>query len=378
MNVRQARGSDARRCLRRELQRELFIRYNGQMSRSTAALIEPHGGTLVEGVLGPEAAAALAKRAASLPSLALDAESVADLELLASGGASPLRGFMSHADYRSVLERERLASGTLFPVPLVLPIAVERLGTLPPGTEVALRGELGELRGTLRVRDAFVRDLAEARLLHGTDDARHPAVRRRLAGPAAAISGEVALVRPRGSAFETAREVRLRLAAEGFYRVAAGLELGIPHGAVEVASHADALLVRSLAGAAPIGAQFPVVVARLPLVRRGLGARETLLNVVVLRNFGVSHVVLGRSIDLATAHALLRHGAELGVTFVHADGASAGGRATAPREQVPRGNPTPGDATCESASSAGWSGPSVTTVGWPRAPATRRCSTMGR
>ncbi len=288
------------------------------------ALIRPYGGPLVDAVLGREAAAELARRGPSLPSIVMDAAAIADLELIATGGASPVRGFMSHREYRAVLDHERLSSGLAFPVPLTLPIPVTQLGALAPGEELALRDEEGVLRGVLRVEDAFVRDrVEEARLLHGTEDPSHPDVRRLLSAPSGAVAGEIALLRPRGILLESAREVRLRLAADGFFRVAAGLGPRLPEGALAAAAHADALLVPAASAAAPLGAGFPVVRARLPWGRAGHGVRDVALHGIVLRNFGVSHVVLDGSLDLVTAHALLRYGRELGLVFVHANDPTA-------------------------------------------------------
>jgi sulfate adenylyltransferase len=194
-----------------------------------SSLIKAHGGTLVERILTPTEALALQERASQLETVTLDGDELLDLELLASGGASPLSGFMGQRDHRSVLDRQRLAGGALFPVPIVLSVSVGRLGALAPGTLVALRDAGGALRGAMTVSDTFVRDVREeARLVHGTDDPAHPGAARLLARPAGALGGEVALIRPRDLRFETAREVRLRLAQHGFFRVAAGLGTKAP------------------------------------------------------------------------------------------------------------------------------------------------------
>lgn len=80
-------------------------------------LAEPHAGVLVDRFVDVDQAAELRDRAARLPQLTLTAREAADLDLVASGAASPLPGFMGLRDYRSVLERLRLADGTPWPVP---------------------------------------------------------------------------------------------------------------------------------------------------------------------------------------------------------------------------------------------------------------------
>ncbi|HVP67994.1 MAG TPA: hypothetical protein VMT17_12090 [Anaeromyxobacteraceae bacterium] len=293
------------------------------------SLLRPHGGDLSERFASSIEADALVARAPSLPSVVVDPGERLDLELLASGGASPLRGFMGYADYRRVLDEWRLSNGLLMPLPLTLAVPIERLGMLCPGTEVALRAGDGSLLGALTVRDTFVRDLREeARLVYGTDDARHPGANALLARPAGAIGGEVVCLRPRGWLTETAREVRLRLAAHGFYRVGAGFGAGLPEAASALETSVDALLAQSLAGNVAIPPRLPVVVARLPLGARHAGAREAVFQCLVLRNFGVSHVVLGGvRTGLRTADALVRHRNELGLMFLQ-------GTATAPLERL--------------------------------------------
>lgn len=308
--------------------------HNPSPGEPPTSLVPPHGGALVSCVATGAESEAIAARAHALPAVALDPGEHLDLELVASGGASPVRGFLGHDDYRSVLDRRRLASGALFPLPLTVAVPVERLGTFPPGTEVALRSPLGALRGVLTVRDAFVRDLREeANVVFGTDDPAHPGVRALLARPAGALGGEVRVLRPSGRRFETAREVRLRLAANGHVRVAAGLGAGIVEAARAAEGHVDALLAPVLLGEVDLSPPLPVVGASLPLPRRRAGAREALLQAIVLRNFGASHLVLGATrTDLKTADALLRHQQDLGVVFLRGDGqakAWRGGRSAA-------------------------------------------------
>jgi sulfate adenylyltransferase len=288
---------------------------------SPSSLVPPHGGALVECLATGAEAEEMAARSGSLPSVALDPGELLDLELIASGGASPVRGFLGQADHRAVLDRRSLTSGALFPLPLTVAVPIERLGEMRPGTEVALRSSLGQLRGVLTIRDAFVRDLREeARIVFGTDDPSHAGVRVLLSRPSGALGGEVRVLRPPGRRFETAREVRRRLAAAGHLRVASGLGAGLVESARAAAPHhVDALLAPVLLGGVDIDSPLPIVGASVPLPRGRAGAREALLQAIVLRNFGVSHLVLGAArTGLKLADALLRNQTELGLVFLHA------------------------------------------------------------
>ena len=86
------------------------------------SLIPPFGGRLVELSGSAEERAERRARAAALPSIQISARAACDLELLATGAFSPLDRFMGRADHERVLSEMRLADGTLFPMPITLPV----------------------------------------------------------------------------------------------------------------------------------------------------------------------------------------------------------------------------------------------------------------
>jgi ATP sulfurylase (sulfate adenylyltransferase) len=87
------------------------------LSASTSHLIAPHGGELVNLITTPEKAAELKGHSREWPSWDLTPRQLCDLELLMSGGFSPLRGFMTKADYEGVCHKMHLANGILWPMP---------------------------------------------------------------------------------------------------------------------------------------------------------------------------------------------------------------------------------------------------------------------
>src|SRR3982751_1367771 len=93
------------------------------MQKTTVQLIAPYGGKLVNLVVGEAERADLMRHAYTLPSIQLSARSLCDLELLAVGAFSPLDRFMGKEDYLGVVEKMRLKNGTLFPIPITLPLA---------------------------------------------------------------------------------------------------------------------------------------------------------------------------------------------------------------------------------------------------------------
>src|SRR5205823_14801855 len=93
------------------------------------------------------------------------------------GAFSPLDGFLTRADYESVVERMRLANGLPWSIPITLSASEADAKSLHIGSEVALTDARGEIRAVLTVQDIFERDLEhEAELVYRTTDAAHPGV----------------------------------------------------------------------------------------------------------------------------------------------------------------------------------------------------------
>src|ERR1041385_2553199 len=97
--------------------------------------IQPHGGVLINRFLQGEALRSAIDRSPSLPTITLSTRQISDLELISTGAASPLTGFMGLADYQSVVRNMRLASGLPWSIPVTL--AVNE--SVPVGSDVADR-----------------------------------------------------------------------------------------------------------------------------------------------------------------------------------------------------------------------------------------------
>ena len=112
-----------------------------------------------------------------LPSYTLTARQLCDLELILNGGFAPLAGFMSKADYDSVLSSMRLADGTLWPMPITLDADKQFVDSIKAGDEIALRDAEGLLLAILRIGDIWQMDKAkEAQAVFGTTEDDHPGV----------------------------------------------------------------------------------------------------------------------------------------------------------------------------------------------------------
>lgn len=286
-------------------------------------LINPYGGELVNLLVPEEEREDMRQHAAALPRVQLTARNVCDLEVLATGGFSPLNRFMNRADYDRVLEEMRLTSGELFPLPVTLTVKKD-VGVKLDG-EVALADQHNNVLAVMRVEEIFEWDSErEARLAYGTNDLRHPLVAEMNAWGELCVSGEMRVLRlPRYHDFGALRlspvEVRERLTALGRANVVAFQTRNPLHRAHEeltarAAREIDgALLLHPVVGLTKPGdvdhftrvRSYKVLAERyynpdrmmlalLPLAMRMAGPREALWHAIIRRNFGANHLIVGR------------------------------------------------------------------------------------
>ncbi len=115
--------------------------------------------------------------AGDLVSWDLTPRQICDLELLMNGGFNPLKGFLSEADYHSVVDTMRTTDGALWPMPITLDVNDKFAGQLEIGQDIALRDQEGVILATMTVTDRWTPNKAhEAEQVFGADDSAHPAV----------------------------------------------------------------------------------------------------------------------------------------------------------------------------------------------------------
>ena len=140
-----------------------------------SGLNSPYGGTLIDLRVDEARAAEMRTTAKDYASLSLDEWGLCDLELLATGTFSPLDGFLNRADYERVVAEMRLADGTLWPLPIALPVTPG--AGVAEGQPLALRDVYGNLLAFLHVEEIYAYDkAAEAQGAYGSTDAKHPSV----------------------------------------------------------------------------------------------------------------------------------------------------------------------------------------------------------
>jgi sulfate adenylyltransferase len=296
------------------------------LSASTSHLIAPHGGELINLLASPEKAAELKAHSREWPSWDLTARQVCDLELLMSGGFSPLSGFMNKADYEGVCHNMRLASGVLWPIPITLDVTEEFAKKLTPGgSKVALRDAEGVMLAVLHVEDVWQPDrAAEAKAVFNTTSKAHPGANyaMNLSNPWY-VGGRVeGLQGPSHYDFRTLRatpaELRAEFARLGWRRIVAFQTRNPMHRAhVELtfraAKQVEAnLLIHPVVGMTKPGdvdyytrvrcyqllsSKYPQGTQKLsllPLAMRMGGPREAIWHALIRKNHGCTHLIVGR------------------------------------------------------------------------------------
>ena len=274
----------------------------------------------------PERVLELKANSREWPSWNLSARQICDLELLLSGGFSPLTGFLNRNDYEGVCQRMQLGSGVLWPMPITLDVAENFAQSLQPGTsKVALRDLEGVMLALLHVEDVWKPDRkAEAESVFGTTSRAHPGVDYLLnqAQPWYVGGRLEGMHMPSHYDFRSLRltpaELRAEFSRLGWRRVVAFQTRNPMHRAhVELTFRAAkqvgaSLLIHPSVGMTKPGdvdyftrvrcyqlllSKYPpgtVKLSLLPLAMRMGGPREAIWHALIRKNHGVTHFIVGR------------------------------------------------------------------------------------
>jgi sulfate adenylyltransferase len=293
---------------------------------SSSHLIPAHGGQLCELIPVPERIKELKSLSKDWPSWDLTARQVCDLELLLSGGFSPLRGFMNRAEYESVCQNMQLPDGPIWPMPITLDISEEFAKRLKPGSsKIALRDAEGVMLAVLHVEDVWQPDRkAEADAVFKTVSSAHPGSGYLLnqSNPWYVGGKLEGIQMPSRYDFRglrlTPAELRAEFARLGWRRIVAFQTRNPMHRAhVELTFRAAKqieanLLIHPSVGMTKPGdvdyftrvrcyqlllSKFPagtVKLSLLPLAMRMGGPREAIWHALIRKNHGVTHFIVGR------------------------------------------------------------------------------------
>ncbi|MBO9455879.1 bifunctional sulfate adenylyltransferase/adenylylsulfate kinase [Paracoccus sp. R12_1] len=288
-------------------------------------MTHPNQAPIPELYVSEEAASSLKHEAGKMPSWDLTPRQICDLELLMNGGFSPLKGFLTEADYDGVVNDMRLTSGALWPIPVNLDVSEKFADGIEPGTDIALRDQEGVILAIMSVTDKWVPNKAhEAEKVFGADDLAHPAVNylHNTAGPVYLGGPVKGLQAPTHYDFRgrrnTPNELRAQFKKLGWRRVVVFQTRNPLHRAHQeltfrAAKEAQAnLMIHPVVGMTKPGDvdhftrvrcyeavldKYPSATTTLSLLNlamRMAGPREAVWHGLIRRNHGATHFIVGR------------------------------------------------------------------------------------
>lgn len=292
------------------------------MSEQTATtqdgLIAPHGGRLVN---------RLTKKPSQLPtkSITLNARATADIELIAYGALSPLEGFMKQDDYLNVVRNMHLANGLPWSLPITLSVSREEAANFEVGEPILLQLADGRPIAILNLEEKYEYDRAEeARLVYRTEEQAHPGVAALYKQGDILLGGSVDVFDLPTPAevfvkhYRTPAQIRQIFAERGWKRIVAFQTRNPVHRAHEYIQKSameivDGLLLHPLVGETksddiPANVRmrcyetllenyYPtdhVLLSVFPAAMRYAGPREAIFHALVRKNYGCSHIIIGR------------------------------------------------------------------------------------
>jgi sulfate adenylyltransferase len=246
-----------------------------------------------------------------------------DLELLMVGGFAPLKGFMNEADYHRVVTEMRLENGVLFPIPIVLDMP--QSAAIEVGESVVLCDPYGNPLAVLDVESRYLPNKeTEVKGVYGTNDLTHPGVRYVMQNMHDVyVGGTVhALALEARHDFKdlrfTPEELKAEFKKRGWNEVVAFQTRNPMHRAhFELVKRAHEktglpVLVHPVVGMTKEGDidyitrvhTYKVVCEKygkdftflslLPLAMRMAGPREALWHMIIRKNYGATHFIVGR------------------------------------------------------------------------------------
>ena len=255
----------------------------------------------------------------------LNDRQLCDCQMILDGSFYPLNRFMTEHDYNHVIEKMRLESGELFPLPIVLDVNEKFSQNLLLNEKIILRNKEGFVIAKMIVESIWKPNLEkEAELVYGTVDPLHPGVNFLFqSNNKVYLGGAIEKISmPNYYDYTHYRmspnDLKIIFKKMGWEKIVAFQTRNPMHRAhVEMTLRAmdqlDAnLLIHPVVGVTKSGdinhytrvrcyehvlKKYPkntVLLSLLPLAMRMGGPREALLHAIIRRNFGCSHFIIGR------------------------------------------------------------------------------------
>ena len=286
-------------------------------------MIRPVGGKLVERVISDEKARDKIL-SEDLPHVTITRDVLLEMECIAAGAYSPLKGFPHPNDICSILQSWHLEDGTPFPIPPLLHVNKSDYNGHSPGERVVLvyEGEpvgIIELDGKTRLDKKKFMDI-----ILRTREPEHPGVAHVKAIRPHLLTGKISYLgegwRFFGNDALLPKQAREIFKKRGWETVSIFSTTNVPHCAHEylhrlAMEQTDGLFIHALhqyrergyvkyppelirrSYKSLIDSYYPkhkVAFSMLPIIAWSAGPREVGLQAVIRQNFGCTHLLVGR------------------------------------------------------------------------------------
>jgi len=286
-------------------------------------MIKPHGGKLINKVVSRKQAERILARLKSSPRLIIDPDSLLDLENIALGVYSPLKGFMDEEEFKSVTVRKRLSNDLPWTIPIVLALASAKTRRISRNAQILLCNAQDCPVGLIKVKDVYTVDKYKAaKHIFGTHSLKHPGVHKFYHSGDTFIGGEIWLIQKNKYPFHNFNLIPLqvrKLIDKRRWKTVAGFQTrNIPHRAHEFLqkiglSLVDGILIHPIIGWKKKGDFNPemiigaykilinhyypkdrVIFSGLATAMRYAGPQEAVFHAIIRKNFGCTHFIVGR------------------------------------------------------------------------------------
>ncbi len=312
-------------------------------------MLKPHGGKLVNRVLKEEQRDQAFEDAKKLNQLQVTEENITDLNSIATGIFSPLKGFITREDLDSIVKSDSLANGLPWTIPILLSVGKEQAAGFSQGETLSLVDGSGKPVALMELEEKFSYDRASmCEAVFGTTDMEHPGVKKAFTGDGIYLGGEIKILEKERHKYDqynlTPSETRYLFKEKGWNTVVGFQTRNPPHRAHEYLQKSaleicDGLFINPVIGkkkagdftddlilksyATHLDQFFPqdrAVMSILPFEMRYAGPKEAIFHAIVRKNFGCTHFIVGRDhagvgnyYDTYAAHRIFEDFGYLGI-----------------------------------------------------------------
>ncbi len=284
-------------------------------------MLKPHGGELINRIIPEREKKSILQESSSYRHLKVDRETLLDIENIATGVFSPLKGFMTKEELFSVAYNMQLPNGSVWTIPILLQLKEEP--TFGVGDRVLLKNSKDKAKAVLDIREIYRLDLKRiAKLIWGTDSDQHPGVSHFYARGEWAVGADIWLLDRVDTPFREwildPEDTRRIFEYRGWRRVVGFQTRNAPHRAHEYLQRlgleiSDGLFIHPVLGwkkSDDFGSEdilraydllinnyYPknrVLLSGLATSMRYAGPREAVFHAIIRKNFGCTHFIVGR------------------------------------------------------------------------------------